>query len=158
MKLIINKDYAHRHLFVTILMLGLGLWFGYDGVVTYPGMTAPELYRSIEKAEPPTEWTANKLEAFKLQKTRTQYGFSVLCLLAGLTIGIRLFSSAKFDFSFDGDSFTYNGKSYRRSDIASVDRTKWSTKTILILKLADGQRIILDAWHHIGVKEFESSL
>ena len=50
MKLKINSEYATRHLFVTLLMIGLGGWFGYDGFVRYPATSADALYRSIEKS------------------------------------------------------------------------------------------------------------
>ena len=158
MKLSLNKDYARRHLFVTVLMLGLGCWFGYDGLVAYPSMTAADLYRSIEKADPPAEMSAERLEAFKRQKTQTQYGFALLSLLAGAVVGLRLLKAAKFDFAFDDSGFTANAKRYTRDDIASVDRTQWETKTILVLKLKDGSTLTLDAWHHLGVKDFAATV
>ena len=33
MKFSLNKEYAVRHLGVTILFFGMGCWFGYDGFV-----------------------------------------------------------------------------------------------------------------------------
>lgn len=158
MKLTLNQDYARRHLFVTVLMLALGLWFGYDGLVTYPRLTPAELYRSIEKAEQPAEWTQEKLDAFKKQKTQTQYGFSALALLAALTIGLRLKQSADFDFEFDEQGFVYRGEKFTRADIAEVDRADWEKKSIAVLKLKNGKAITLDAWHHLGVKDFLASL
>lgn len=158
MKLTLNKDYARRHLFVTVLMLGLGCWFGYDGLVAYPSMTAAELYRSIEKADPPADMPSERLEAFKKQKTQTQYGFAVLALLAGSIVGLRLLKSAKFAFEFDDAGFTANGKHYTREDIASVDRSQWESKTILVLKLKDSTTLSLDAWHHVGVKDFAATV
>ena len=158
MKLTLNKDYARRHLFVTVLMLGLGCWFGYDGLVAYPSMTAAELYRSIEKADPPADMPSERLEAFKKQKTQTQYGFAVLALLAGGIVGLRLLKSAKFAFEFDDTGFTACGKRYTREDIASVDRSQWESKTILVLKLKDGTSLSLDAWHHLGVKDFAATV
>lgn len=158
MKLSLNKDYARRHLFVTVLMLALGCWFGYDGLVTYPSMTAADLYRSIEKADPPADMPAERLEAFKRQKTQTQYGFATLALLAGAVVGLRLLKSAKFAFEFDDAGFTAYGKRYTREDIASVDRSQWESKTILVLKLKDGTTLALDAWHHTGVKDFAATV
>lgn len=158
MKLSLNKEYAQRHLFVAVLMLGLGGWFGYDGLVTYPSMSAAELYRSIEKADPPAEMTEERLAAFKKQKTETQYGFALLSLLAGAVVGLRLLKSAKFAFEFDDAGFTANGKRYTRADIVEVDRSQWEKKSILVLKLVDGARLTLDAWHHVGVKDFAETL
>ena len=90
MKLKLNREYATRHLFVTLLMLGLGGWFGYDGFVRYPATPAAELYKSIEGSDAPAGFN---LEAFKVQKTKTQYGFTFLCFLAALIVGSRLFAS-----------------------------------------------------------------
>ena len=158
MKLSLNKDYARRHLFVTVLMLGLGCWFGYDGLVAYPSMTAADLYRSIEKSDPPADLPAERLEAFKRQKTQTQYGFAVLALFAGAVVGLRLLKSARFAFEFDESGFTSNGRRYTRDDIAAVDRTRWETKTILVLRMKDGSTHTLDAWHHLGVKDFAATV
>ena len=153
MKLTLNKEYAHRHLFVTLLMLGLGLWFGYDGFVRYPDTPAIELYRSIEKSDPPA---GMDLEAFKDQKTKTQYGFTFACLLAALIIGVRLNRARKFSFEWDDAGFTVNGVHHTKDEIEAIDDSLWEKKSILTLRLKNGSRILLDAWHHLGVKDFLS--
>ena len=150
MKLTLNREYATRHLFVTLLMLGLGGWFGYDGFVRYPATPAAELYRSIEGSDAPAGFN---LEAFKAQKTKTQYGFTFLCFLAALIVGSRLFASYKFDFEFDDEGFACAGKRKAYSDIKKVDRSQWEKKGIVKV---DG--IVLDAWHHLGVMEFVAKL
>jgi len=150
MKLTLNREYAMRHLFVTLLMLGLCCWFGYDGFVRYPATPAAELYKSIEGSDAPT---GIDLEAFKKQKTQTQYGFTILSGLAAVLVGLGLFKSFKFAFEFDDDGFVYQGKRRAYSDIKRVDRSKWATKGIVKV---DG--IVLDSWHHVGVKEFEQKL
>ena len=150
MKLKINGEYAMRHLFVTLLMLGLGGWFGYDGFVRYPATPAADLYKSIEGSDAPAGFN---LEAFKVQKTKTQYGFTVVCLLASLIVGARLYRSYKFAFEFDDEGFTYLGRRRAFSDIKKVDRSQWEKKGIAKV---DG--ITLDSWHHLGVKEFVAKL
>ena len=146
MKLKINREYATRHLFVTLLMIGLGGWFGYDGFVRYPATPAADLYRSIEGSDAPAGFN---LEAFKDQKTKTQYGFTLLAGLVALVVGLRLFASYRFDFEFDDDGFVHQGRRRAYSDIKNVDRARWEKKGIIRV---DG--ITLDAWHHTGVKEF----
>lgn len=155
MKLTLNKEYAQRHLFVALLLAGLSCWFGYDGFVKYPATDAAALYREIEKSEPPPQYD---LEKFKAQKTQTQYGFTLLTLLAALVVGTRLYRSYAFDFSFDDTGFAVKGRRYALSDIASVDRRRWQAKGILVLSLADGRKVQLDAWHHVGVKDFAAKL
>ena len=150
MKLKLNREYAMRHLFVALLMAGLCCWFGYDGFVRYPATPAADLYRSIEKAEAPASLD---LEAFKRQKVKTQYGFTLLTALAALIVGANLYRSYRFDFAFDDEGFTHGGKRKTYSEIKRVDRSKWEKKGIIKV---DG--ITLDAWHHEGVKEFVGKL
>ena len=146
MKLTINREYAMRHLFVALLMLGLGCWFGYDGFVRYPAMPAAELYRTIEGADAPETCD---LEAFKRQKTKSQHGFAILALLAALVVGTNLFRSWRFRFAFDDEGYVYKGARRRYGDIKKVDWSQWEKKGIVKV---DG--IALDSWHHVGVKEF----
>ena len=155
MKLALNREYARRHLFVTVVMTALGLWFGYDGFVRYPATPAAELYCSIEGSDAHEGYD---LEGFKRQKTQTQYGFTALSLLAALVVGLRLLGAARFKFEFDESGFTVSGRRYCDADIAAVDRRRWESKSILVLRLKDGAKVVLDAWHHTGVKDFAKRL
>lgn len=154
MKLKPNKEYAARHLFVTVVMAALSCWFGFDAVVRYPATPARELYVSIESAEPPEGFD---LDAFKEQKIRTQYGFAFLTLLAAAIVGVRLWNSWTFDFSFDAEGFEIDGKKYPYSAMKAVDARKWEKVGIVRFAVVDGKRIrrvALDSWHHSGVREF----
>ncbi len=149
-KLTLNREYAMRHLFVVVLMTGLCCWFGYDGFVRYPATPAAELYRTIEGREASE---GCDLEAFKAQKIKTQYGFTILAFFAALIVGSNLLKSYKFDFEFDDEGFVHEGKRRAYSDIKNVDRSNWEKKGIVKV---DG--ITLDAWHHVGVSEFVEKL
>lgn len=150
MKLKLNGEYAGRHLFVTLLMVGLCGWFGYDGFVRYPATPAAALYKSIEGSDAPAGFD---LEAFKAQKTKTQYGFTFLTLFVALVVGSRLAKSARFKFEFDDEGYVYRGRRHAYSDIKKVDRSKWEKKGIIKVN-----GIELDSWHHLGVKEFVEKL
>ena len=150
MKLTLNREFATRHVGVALLMLGLSCWFGYDGFVRYPATPAAELYKSIEGSDAPAGFN---LEAFKTQKTQTQYGFTFLTLLASLVIGGHVWLLSKFRFEYDDESYTFAGRRVAIRDIKSVDRSQWEKKGIIRV---DG--IKLDAWHHAGVKEFVEKL
>lgn len=150
MKITLNPEYVQRHLFACAVLLGLGLWFGYDGFIRYPATPAAELYRSIEGSEAPE--TVN-LEAFKRQKTQTQYGFTFLCLAAGAVVGLRLLKSARLKVTFDETGYTANGRPVAWSDVKTVDRRRWKDKGIVTV---DG--LTLDAWHHKGVHAFTELL
>ena len=150
MKLTLNREFATRHVGVALLMLGLSCWFGYDGFVRYPATPAAELYKSIEGSDAPEGFN---LEAFKVQKTQTQYGFTLLTFLAALVIGGHVWLLSKFRFEYDDESYTFAGRRVAIKDIKSVDRSQWEKKGIIRV---DG--IKLDAWHHAGVKEFVEKL
>ena len=154
MKLKLNPEYARNHLFVVLLMAGLGCWFGYDGFVRYPSVSAHDLYVSIEKSEPAAECD---LEAFKAQKIKTQYGFTFFAFLASAVVGLRLLKSRNFAFEFDDTGFTCGGIRASYADITSVDESQWDKKGILIIAVS-GRKIALDAWHHVGVKDFYKKL
>ena len=149
-KLKLNMEYAKRHLFVTVLMAGLCCWFGYDGFVRYPATPAAELYKSIEGSDAPDGFD---LEAFKRQKTGTQYGFTILAFFVAAVVGSRLMRSRRFSFAFSDDCYVYRGRRHPLASIKKVDRSKWEKKGIVKV---DG--ITLDAWHHVGVKEFVERL
>jgi len=154
MTLTLNKEFARRHLFVAVLMAGLGCWFGYDGFVGYPRTEASVLYKSIEGSEAPTGYN---LEAFKAQKIKTQYGFTFLAFLAAAVIGGHLWVVSKFLFSFDDEGFEVDGKRHGYGDIANVDRSLWDKKGIVTIS-GEGFKVRLDAWHHVGVKDFAAKL
>ena len=150
MKLKLNREYAMRHLFVTLLMLGLGGWFGYDGFVRYPATPAAELYKSIEGSDAPAGFN---LEAFKAQKTKSQKGFAALALVAAVFVGSGLLTSLRFRFAFDDDGFTVGSERHGWNEIKSLDDAAWAKKGITRIML-ERRTITLDAWHHTGVKEF----
>ncbi len=151
----VNPDFFRRHLAVCILMFGIGCWFGYDGFVTYPKTPAAELYESIEKSKPPEGFP---LEAFKRQKIQSQYGFMIMCIVASALIGLHLAWIRSFRFAWDETSFVWDGKKHPLSDIKKVDRAQWSKKGIVSIELEDKTTVKLDAWHHLGVKDFEKLL
>lgn len=136
--LALNREFLMRHLFVTLLMLGLCGWFGYDGYVNYPRQDD------------------SYFEALHLKKDnaiRRQKEFMVLALLAAIVIGGHLAKLARFSFSFDDDGFVHDGKRTAYSEVKSVDRSKWEKKGIVKVN-----GIVLDAWHHVGVKDFVAKL
>ena len=154
-RLKLNPEFFYRHLAVCLLMFGMGCWFGYDGFVRYPATPAAELYEKIESSKPPEGFN---LDAFKRQKIQSQYGFAAACLLASALIALHLASVAAFRFEYDETGFVWRGKRRALADIRSVDRSQWRKKGIAKLALADGGRVTLDAWHHLGVRDFEKLL
>lgn len=151
MELKLNREYAMRHLFVVALMVGLCGWFGYDGFVRYPATPAHDLYVLIEKAEPDPDGPS--LALFKEQKIKSQKGFALLALLAAAFVARGLWKSSRVRFSFDDNGFTAGTQWYGYGEIKSLDDAAWEKKGITRVVL-EGRTVVLDAWHHTGVKEF----
>ena len=134
----LNREFAFRHLAVTVLMLGLSGWFGYDGFVNYPRQD--ESYFEVRHL--------HRDSAIRRQKE-----FMMITFLAALAIGGHLLAVARFRFAFDDEGFVYKGVRRAYSEVCTVDRSKWERKGIVVV---DGVK--LDAWHHVGVKEFVERL
>lgn len=147
MKFKLNPDFAKRYFFVALLFLGMGGWFGYDAVVTYPKADAAALYQAIEKSAPPPEMGRDKLEAFKQQKIKSQYGLCLVLWIASAWVGIILFKAWKFDFDPE-----------KAGKILAVDRTRWAKKGIVVITTEKCGKVVLDSFHHLGVTEYEKTL
>lgn len=143
----LNPDFAKRYLFVALLFAGMGGWFGYDAVVTYPNTDAAALYTSIEKSAPPPEMPTEALEAFKKQKIQSQYGLAAILFVASAWVSFILFKAWKFDFDPAAC-----GK------ILSVDRSRWEKKGILVLTTENRGKVVLDSFHNLGVTDYEKEL
>ena len=137
-KLKVNPEFFKRHLFVTVLMAALGCWFGYDGFVKYPAADDKFFEEQHLVRETATE---------------RQKQFMVLAFLASIAVGAHLWKVAKFRLEYDEEGFVYKGEKHLYRDIKSIDRSKWEKKGIIKV---DG--IVLDAWHHLGVKEIEKNI
>ena len=71
----------------------------------------------------------------------------VLALVAALVIAGHVGLVARLDFSYDENGFVCGGVKRSFSEVKKVDWSKWDRKGIVKM---DG--IVLDAWHHVGVK------
>jgi len=138
MTLSLNREFLLRHLFVAAVMAAMGGWFGYDGFVNYPRQ-GDEFFE---------ERHLKRENAISRQKE-----FMVLAFLASAAILIHLGKVAAFRFEFDDEGFTFRGVRRKFEDVAKVDRRLWEKKGIIVV---DG--IKLDAWHHVGVKDFVAKL
>lgn len=155
MELKLNKEFFVRHLFVAVLMFGLGCWFAYDGFVGYPNKSPQTLYLEIEKSEAPNEEAAMRVYTNAIQR---QKEFMALAFLAALLVGGHLFAVSRLRLSFDDDGFTLSGHRYAFSDITKVDDSLWQKKGICRIIMADGKRATLDSWHHTGAKELHERI
>lgn len=138
----INREFALRHLGVAVLMAALSGWFAYDGYIAYPRQD--DAY----------------FEARHLRRAAAidrQKEFMALAFLAAILIGGHVFAIARFRFAFDDEGFVFRGKRRSYADIVRVDWSKWEKKDILAIE-TESDRIVLDGWHHLGVKEFAEKM
>ena len=61
--------------------------------------------------------------------------------------------SKRFKFGYTDEFYVYRGRRHPIASIKRIDRSKWEKKGIVRV---DG--IVLDAWHHLGVREFVEKL
>ena len=150
----LNSEYLRRHVFSILVFLGIGCWFAYDGFVKYPATDAVKLYVSIEGAEPPAGYDVEK---FKSQKTKSQKIFALFLFVSSLVGASRLTRNFLLKFSWSEEGFEHNGKKYTYSDIAKIDDSHWEKRSTLVI-FTKSEKILLDAWHHVGVSEFKEFL
>ena len=134
----LNREFFLRHLGVAVLFFGMSCWFGYDGYVAYP--------------QHDDEWFETR-HLKRDNAIQRQKEFMILALVASLVVGGHLLAVSRLRFSFDDDGFEFNGKRTAFGDVKTVDRSKWEKKGIVKVN-----GITLDAWHHVGVREFEKRL
>ncbi len=148
-KFTLNREFLVRHLGVTLLMAGLGCWFVYDGAVTYPKMDAVAFCEKHHKS-------LDNPEREKSDAIRRQYQFASLAFIAALAIGCHLLKVRNETLEWDDEkmlgSLTF-GKAAFFKDVKEIDRRHWDKKGILVVKMDDGRKITLDAWHHPEAKE-----
>ena len=151
MKLKLNREFATRHLFVAVLLAGMGGWFAYDGYVTYPSMTPEALYEQIEHSPAPSREAAEKVYSNAIPR---QKQFMCLCFVGAAIVGLGVLRASRFSFAYREHGFSHNRRRYRIDDVAKVDVSQWKKKGILRIVTSDGARITLDGWHHKGVDGF----
>lgn len=152
-KLTLNKEFFIRHLFVAVLMFGLGGWFAYDGFVGYPSKSPRELYMANHNnAEPQSDAEAEKYYRSAIPR---QKQFMAIALLAALVIGGHLFAVSRLKVEFDDEGFTWKNRRFAWKDVKRIDDSQWEKKGISRWNLS-GALLTLDSWHHDGVKEMHS--
>ncbi len=136
-RLSLNREFLLRHLGVALLMAALGGWFLYDGAVAYPA-----------RGEPP-------------QKCARQLQFSALLLLVAAGVGAHLWKVKRETLVWDeremNGSLT-QGRPAAFADVREIRDARWARDGILVVVMADGRRIRLDAWHHPEVNELVKKL
>ena len=147
MKLQLNREFAIRHLGVAVLMACLCGWFLVDGVIVYP--QKDEAYFEIE------------LHTQKQRAIDRQFQFAGLTGLAAVIIALGVLRNKRRTLEWDDSQMCgtlTGGTPLAFADVERVDTKRWESKGILVVYAKDGRSLVLDAWHHTGVKEIAEKL
>ncbi len=147
MKLQLNREFAIRHLGVALLMAGLCGWFIVDGAIVYP--QKDEAYFETE------------LHTQKQRAIDRQFQFAGLTGLAAIIIALGVLRNKRRTLEWDDTQMCGSltgGKPLTFADVAKLDTKRWESKGIMVVYAKDGRHFILDAWHHVGVKELVAKL
>ena len=140
MKLSLNREYAFRHLGVSILFFGLSLWFLYDAVFVYPNQQPDGTHHT---------------------SVEFQYSAAALLALFAFVVAFRVLRNRRATLEWDDEQMTGTltlGAPLKFADIDHLDVGKWEPKQILVVHAKDGRRVTLDAWHHAGARELAEKL
>lgn len=145
-----QNSYLMRYVVMAAILLGAGLWFGYDGFIAWPrGLPAAKAYdelRDIRDADLRMErwqtlvekngWPASTPEqtAEELQgKIRGQYFYMALCFLGGIPALLYYFGSRGCWIETTEDGFTTSwGQQVKFSDVKLLNKKRWAKKGIAV--------------------------
>ena len=147
MKLQLNREFAMRHLGVALLMAGLCGWFLVDGAIVYPNKD--DTYFETE------------LHTQKQRAIDRQLQFAGLTGLAAIIIALGVLRNKRRTLEWDDTQMCGSltgGTPLAFADVERIDTKRWESKGILVVYAKDGRHMILDAWHHLGVKELAEKL
>ena len=158
----IHKRYRSRLVMITLVCLGIGLWFFYDGAITYPKQhEAAAKYREMKEAGKANEWkdvaTEKGWDVKHPEKLKTKADSTAQLILAA-TLAIPVLLCPFFYFltrgrwiEMDDDGFrTSWGQKLLFEEIFSLGKKKWESKGIAIVRYKQNgerkRRLVLDDW------------
>jgi len=172
---IISKEWKQRMLLLILMCAGMGGWFLYDGLISYPkNNVRAEAYFALRddlgEKSPKLEsaWLALARERgwresppkkiHSADSLRTQLWLGLAALFVAAIIGAHYFRSLSLTTRLeDGSIILPNGKKIPIDKIRGVSKKRWKNKGIadLVYEPQPGQsaRFILDDYKFIGAAE-----
>ncbi|MBI5684229.1 MAG: hypothetical protein HZC54_04045 [Verrucomicrobia bacterium] len=164
----ISREWRNRMLIQAAFMVGFGLWFFYDGSVSYPkhndrlaeykaavarGETAKWSDFAAKKGWPGQDHPA----PYSSAELKTQFVLGAICVaMSGATI-IRFLIGRRQKMSSDGQTICgVRGERVPLEAFVSVDKRKWERKSIAYAFYEqDGQRrrLTIDDYKFIGAED-----
>lgn len=167
-KAMIKSGYRWRLALVAVALLAFGGYFLYDAIVGYPGQnklveesrTALETLQQEQPQTWPAAWTEHaRAQGYLLDpvnaKTYSQLDIYTQWLCAAITLpigawfGIGFIRSRNRWVATDETGLhTSWGEHAPWETIREIDKTRWKSKGIAIVRYGDGKRITLDDWKY----------
>jgi hypothetical protein len=174
----INKEWAVRLVIITLMFLGGGLWFVYDGLIGWPKAQAryqlvwqPQVVKTPD-GDQEVQWDLRDDWAQRLQDAgldpninpkdlkyhtdtdiMTQFIYAGLCVPVGLLALIWLLVNSRRQMLADDQGVKFGSRRIDYSDVTDIDKARWASKGIAVVHGNNGSRITLDEWKFRGAKD-----
>ena len=135
--------YRMKHMVFSIVMIGLGFWFAYDGYIGWPGhnQRVHDVKVGIEQAQAKGENPKElKEELSKMREAYTETDILIQKLLAfslpfaGLAYGIWTYRATRGRYRLAGHTLEIPGHNpIEMVDIQRIDKTRWDRKGIAVV-------------------------
>lgn len=166
MKATLSKTWIRRQIFITVFLVGLGLWFFYDGKIGFPNknerFVAHQKFgdnsTDWEKYAKSRGWPKRPPERlYKQADIVVQYILGAFSVLGGFAALGLLFRSKGRTVSSEGNAYyAENGQRVPFDAVVSIDKRKWDSKGIAVLSFKDGARTakaIVDDYKFAGADQ-----
>jgi hypothetical protein len=156
-----GKYYRNTRYIMTVVLIGMGLWFGYDGFVGWPKLNEriAEMDKQIRATSDPTERSRLQQERQKLGDPKTAWDIGLqkfLCFVLppiGIIVLIRALHNSRGEYRLEGNTLHVPGHPpVPFENITEIDKAKWDRKGIAYVHydLGGGQqgKLRLDDFHY----------
>ncbi|WP_428386160.1 hypothetical protein [Mucisphaera sp.] len=160
----VSTGYRVRLIIIGLACLGWAAWCVKDGFYTYPRQAQEHAALQDFKEANPDDWNtawpeyarangwSEDIAAIKPRSDfdiYTQYIMLAITGPLGLIFAFRAITSGGWWVEADDDGIrSHGGRAASWSEVTDVDRTRWKSKGIAYVKIAGGQRILLDDWKY----------
>ncbi|MFA5189683.1 MAG: hypothetical protein WC740_03100 [Verrucomicrobiia bacterium] len=164
----ISREWRNRMLMQMAFCVGFGLWFFYDGSITYPKHNERIAQHQAAVARGETaKWSAFAAKngwpgqdhpaPYSSAELKTQFVLGAICVAAGSMTIVWLIIGRRKQMSSDGQTVCgVGGERVPLDTFISVDKRKWERKSIAYaFYMQDGQRrrLTIDDYKFVGAED-----
>lgn len=164
----ISREWKNRMLMQMVFCVGFGLWFFYDGSVTYPKHNERiAQYKAAVAGGETAKWSAFAAKngwpgqdhpaPYSSAELKTQFVLGAISVAAGAVTIIWLILGRRMKMSSDGQTVVgVHGERVPLEAFTSVDKRKWERKSIAyVFYEQDGRRrrLTIDDYKFVGAED-----